>query len=172
MFLADERVDMNALARRLGISRATLYRRAGSREQVLDDVLGGLAADFLAASREDARDGPDPVSEVVRAIVAATSRSQPLRGFFRREPELALRLVVGAGGTVRSRLLDGFAEVIAEAYPDEANDLHGFCAALVEMGVSLEWATLVAGDEPSPERIARMSRALLAGARAGELPAW
>lgn len=169
MFMADERVDMNAVARRLGISRATLYRRVGSREQLLDDVLGGLAADFLAAGRSDAREGPDPVSEVVRAIVAATSRSQPLRGFFRREPELALRLVVGASGTVRRRLLEGFGDVVADAYPDEAEDLRGFLTALVEMGVALEWATLVAGDEPSPERIASLTRALLAGARAGEL---
>jgi len=35
-FVAGQRLDMRSLARRLGVARATLYRRAGNREQLLD----------------------------------------------------------------------------------------------------------------------------------------
>ena len=38
-FLAGQRLDMRSLARRVGVGRATLYRRAGNREQLLDQVL-------------------------------------------------------------------------------------------------------------------------------------
>jgi AcrR family transcriptional regulator len=32
VFVAEQRLDMRSLARRLGVARATLYRRAGNRE--------------------------------------------------------------------------------------------------------------------------------------------
>ena len=38
-YLAGRRLDMQALARGLGVGRATLYRRAGNREQLLDEVI-------------------------------------------------------------------------------------------------------------------------------------
>src|SRR5262245_25508423 len=43
-FLRGERVDMNDLAREVGIGRATLYRWVGSRDQLLGEVLWSLAA--------------------------------------------------------------------------------------------------------------------------------
>jgi AcrR family transcriptional regulator len=38
-FAAGQRLDMRSLARRVGVARATLYRRAGNREQLLDEML-------------------------------------------------------------------------------------------------------------------------------------
>src|ERR1700751_3955141 len=53
-FVAGQRLDMRALARRLGVARATLYRRAGNREQLLDELLWwrarGLLVDQVRAS--------------------------------------------------------------------------------------------------------------------------
>jgi hypothetical protein len=37
--MSGQRLDMQALARRLRLGRATLYRRAGNREQILDEVV-------------------------------------------------------------------------------------------------------------------------------------
>src|ERR1700757_4050467 len=47
-FVAGQRLDMRSLARRLGVARATLYRRAGNREQLLDQVLWWRARRLLA----------------------------------------------------------------------------------------------------------------------------
>lgn len=171
MFLADERVDLNTLAGRLGVSRATLHRWVHTREHLLDEVLGRLADEFLADGLARARERPDDaVPELTRAIVSATSGSAPLRGFVAREPELALRLLLGDGAVRRA----GIAQVQAlvdEAYPGEGRRLAGFSATVVDMVLALEWATIAAGHEPSADRIAQITRALLAGARAGELPA-
>src|ERR1700744_5771094 len=55
-FLAGERLDMQALALELGVSRQTLYRWAGSREELLCDVLFSLSdASFEEAKRATAQ---------------------------------------------------------------------------------------------------------------------
>ncbi|MCU0258803.1 MAG: QsdR family transcriptional regulator [Solirubrobacteraceae bacterium] len=169
-FLADERVDMNALAARLGISRATLHRWVHTRENLLDRVLGQLTDEFLAEGLVQARARPDDaIGALTLALVSATSGFPPLRGFAAREPELSLRLLLGAQGAVRRRAVAGVRTLLAEAYAEEAGALEGFAETVVEVVVALEWATLIAGEEPSAERIAGVVRALLAGARAGEL---
>src|SRR5258705_13651345 len=38
-FVAGQRLDMRSLARRLGVARATLYRRARNPEQLLQQLL-------------------------------------------------------------------------------------------------------------------------------------
>lgn len=170
-FLADERVDLNTLASRLGVSRATLHRWVRTREDLLDQVLGLLADEFLADGLERAREQPDDaVPTLTRTIVSATSGSAPLRGFVAREPALALRLLLGDGAVRRA----GITQVQAladEAYPQEREQLAGFSEAVVDTVLALEWATIAAGHEPSADRIAQITRALLAGARAGQLPA-
>ena len=169
IFLTDQRVDMNALAGRLGVSRATLHRWVHTREHLLDEVLGHLAGEFLEDGIAHAREHPDDaVAALAHAIVSATSGSRPLRGFVAREPELALRLLLG-DGAVRRRAIAGVQALVKEAFPDEADDLAGFSEAVVDVTLALEWATLAAGHEPSADRIAQITRALLAGARAGEL---
>jgi len=171
-FLADERVDMQTLAAELGIARATLHRWVQTRENLLDRVLGDLAGEFFQASRAQAHGRPDEViADVIRILVTTTARFQPIRGFVQREPELALRLLVGERSSVRRGLLEELEQLIAEILPDEAEQLRGYAEAMVPVGLALAWPTLVAGDEPSGERIATVSRALLAAARAGQLPA-
>jgi len=171
-FLADERVDMQTLAAELGIARATLHRWVQTRENLLDRVLGDLAREFFELSRTPVHGQPDEViAEVIKVIVTNTAGFQPIRGFVQREPELALRLLVGERSSVRRRLLEELQQLIAEILPDEAEQLRGYAEAMVPVGLALAWPTLVAGDEPSGERIATVSRALLAAARAGQLPA-
>lgn len=81
MFLADERVDMNTLAGRLGVSRATMHRWVHTREHLLDEVLGRLAGEFLEEALVHARENPDDaIPALALAIVRSTSGSEPLRG--------------------------------------------------------------------------------------------
>ena len=48
-YVSGQRLDMQALARRANVGRATLYRRAGNREQLLDEVIWWRARRMLAA---------------------------------------------------------------------------------------------------------------------------
>lgn len=170
MFLANERVDLNTLAGRLGVSRATMHRWVHTREHLLDAVLGRLAGEFLEEALVHARDHPDDaIPALALAIVHSTSGSDPLRGFVQREPELALRLLLG-DGAVRRTAMAYLTTLVDEAYPDEREQLAGVAEAVVDTVVALEWATIAAGHAPSPDRIAQITRALIAGARADELP--
>src|ERR1035441_11053773 len=52
MFQAGRRVDMQSLAKKLGVDRATLYRWVGSREQLLAEVLWNLMAKTIQRLRD------------------------------------------------------------------------------------------------------------------------
>src|ERR1700751_580787 len=81
-FLADERVDMQALTARLGGARTTLHRWVGTRESLLDHVLGDLASGFWELARAEARgSGEALILDVLRRILGATARFEPARGF-------------------------------------------------------------------------------------------
>ena len=70
LFLADERVDMNTVAGRLGVSRATLHRWVHTRERLLDTVLGQLAGEFFEEGLTHAREHPDDaVPALAHALV-------------------------------------------------------------------------------------------------------
>jgi AcrR family transcriptional regulator len=170
-FLANERVDMQTLAAQLGVARTTLHRWVGTREQLLDQVLDSLAGEFFDLARSEASGDDDEfVVDVIRRLVGTTSRFEPALGFAQREPELALRLLVGRRFSVRNRLLERLQGLIEETLPArEGERLAGFAPAIVEVGTALEWASVVAGDEPSSDRMASIARGLLVAARAGAL---
>src|SRR5215471_10310733 len=69
-FSAGQRLDMRSLARRLGVGRATLYRRAGNRERLLDELLWWrarrLLVDQVRASEE--RDGVARITAVIVGV--------------------------------------------------------------------------------------------------------
>src|SRR5689334_5844433 len=54
-FVANERVDMQALTARLGVARTTLHRWVGTRESLLDRILGDLAGEFWDLARAEAQ---------------------------------------------------------------------------------------------------------------------
>ena len=169
-FVADERVDMQALTARLGVARTTLHRWVGTRESLLDRILGDLASEFWNLARAEAEgEGDELVLDAVWRILGATARYEPARGFVQREPQLAMRLLAGEGFSVRRRSLECLSALVAEALPDEAGRLGGFAEALVHVGSALEWSAIMAGDEPSPRRLVEVARSLLLAARSGVL---
>ncbi len=79
VFLACRRLDMRALAADLGISRATLYRKTGSRDQLLGEVLWSLTRRAIerALRSADDLDGVDRVVAVVERYSPSSSVSPP-----------------------------------------------------------------------------------------------
>src|SRR5579859_2984248 len=101
-FVAGQRLDMRSLARRVGVGRATLYRRVGNRHQLLDQVLWWrarrLLADHVQASADLA--GTARLSAVIGGVLHAVAGDGPLHVFLEADPETALRLLIGACSTV------------------------------------------------------------------------
>lgn len=171
-FVANERVDMQALTARLGVARTTLHRWVGTRESLLDSILGDLAGEFWDRARAEAQgEGEELILDAVRRILGATARYEPARGFVQREPVLAMRLLAGEQFSVRSRSFECLGALVAQTLPDEAGRLDGFAEALVHVGSALEWSAIMAGDEPSPQRLVEVGRSLLLAARSGVLQA-
>jgi len=172
IFLAGERVEMGALAARLDISQATIYRWFGSREQLLEQVLDRIARETLQATRSLNRgEGDARVLDFVRRVMEVTVSLEPLRAFVRREPQLALRLLLGEAGVVRRTLRDALAEIVAETRSrEEALALQEDLDVLVEVGVALEWATFAIGDTPQIDHAIRIMGVMLRAHRtlAGE----
>ena len=160
---AGERVDVQTLAWQLGLSRATLHRWFGTREQLMSALLDELTAEFVEAARAKAEgEGNERVFDFIRHLMETSLAHEPTRAFMAREPELALRLALSEAGAVHRRLAQGIGRELAETRPaHEAQRLNGFTETLVQVGTALEWATLMIGDEPRVERTIEIARALL-----------
>lgn len=167
-FLEGARVEIGVLAAQLSISRVTLYRWFGSREQLLEQLLVQLAGEFTASARIDAEgDGDERVVDFARRIMDATAYFQPLRTFVEREPQLALRLLIGESGAVHNSIAQALLDVIAEAHtPEEARRLEKNVHTIVRMATALQWSTVAIGDEAETEIAVDIVRVLLATGKA------
>jgi AcrR family transcriptional regulator len=101
-FVSGQRLDMRSLARRVGVARATLYRQAGNREQLLDQVLWWRARRLLADQVRASADltGTDRLTAVIGGVLRAIGADRPVRIFLESDPETALRVLTGSRGTV------------------------------------------------------------------------
>jgi AcrR family transcriptional regulator len=160
---------MRALAAELGVSRPTLYRWTGPREQLLSDVLFSISdAVFERAIEETAAlAGPDRLLAVFRRHVEAIVSSASLQAFLRQETQVALRILTARRGSVNRRTV----RRVAEFYRSEARAGHFAAGAEIEtlafavvcLAQSFIYNDASAAVEPEVERAAAVV-ALLLGA--------
>ena len=167
--VAGQRLDMRSLARRLGVARATLYRRVGNREQLLDEVLWWrarhLLVDQVRASVGLA--GTGRLIAVIGGVLRAIARDRPLRAFLRSDPETALRLLTGTGSTVHrgtaralERLID--AERGRGCF-DASLDTPTLAYAIVRISEGFLYADPIADRTPDTDRATTLIEGLLTG---------
>ncbi|MGP3923295.1 QsdR family transcriptional regulator [Streptomyces sp. 8N616] len=115
MFLAGTRLDMQALAARAGVSRATLYRWTGQREQLLADVIWSLTEDIWNASvrRSAHLSGTERIMAAVRRFLGFVADDSALRAFLRQETHAALRVLTGRDAGVQGRMVDAVAALLS-----------------------------------------------------------
>ena len=168
-FVAGQRLDMRSLARRLGVARATLYRRVGTREQLLDEVLWWrarhLLVDQVRASVGLA--GTGRLIAVIGGVLRAIARDRPLRAFLRSDPETALRLLTGTRSTVH-RGMAGALERLIDAERgrgcfDASLDTPTLAYAIVRISEGFLYADPIADRAPDIDRATTVIEALLTG---------
>ena len=164
IFLAEERVDMGALAAQLGVSPATLYRWFGSRGELLDGVCGQLAEEFAVAARAEARgEGDERVCNYARRVIEVSIPFPPVRSFIAREPQLALRLLLGKGGSVHRAIVEQTSGLVAETRGPGAPEVpEERVRLIVQVATGLVWGTFVIGDEPEIDSAIELVRVILA----------
>ena len=173
MWLRDQRIDMGALARRLQISRATLYNWVGDRERLTAEVLWSIGERTIAEGRERATgSGPDYVTRVIEHYLSALAEFEPTRRFIERDPEFALRVLTTNRAPFQQRLIDAVQSLISEQ--ERAGewkpplDSETLAYVLVRIGESFIFNNLITGSEPDLQKAVQASRVML---HAPRLPA-
>jgi AcrR family transcriptional regulator len=152
-FLRGQRIDMNELARELGIGRATLYRWVGGRDQLIGEVLWSLSEQGLAQARTEAGgDGAAWVLAVYRGFGERILELEPLRHFVKSEPECALRVMTSKASPLQRRVVGTFRDVLVEAAERRGLRLRfdpGTLAfVMVRVAESFLWSDLITGEAP------------------------
>jgi AcrR family transcriptional regulator len=98
MYAAGEAIDMSALATRLNIGRATLYRWVGNREELLAEVLAGATErSFRAAEGAAQGHGVNRTVDVFERFMRAVLSNPGLVALTQREPLVFVRLATSPG---------------------------------------------------------------------------
>jgi AcrR family transcriptional regulator len=116
MYLRGQRLDMQALAAELDVSRATLYRWTGDREQLLSDVLWSLSNEIFERAKADhpRHTGAKRLLAIFRQHVEALVQARPLHIFLQQETNAALRILTSEQGGVQPRTVRTLTDLYRE----------------------------------------------------------
>ncbi len=105
-FLTGERVDMQGIARELGLARATMHRWFGTRDVLLGEMLADLAERRLARIRQ--RTGGSGAAALLDCFDGFNRELAGTRGLgllLASEQERGLRILTSSGGVVQPRVV-------------------------------------------------------------------
>jgi len=116
-WLHGERLDVGQLARELGVSRATVFRWVGTREQLYGQVMfEDYAALLLRARSEGVGEGADLVADVTRRALTSLFAAKPLQTFLEQDTEFAMRTLTSKLGPTQGRAIDLETALLRELY--------------------------------------------------------
>jgi len=162
------RLDMQGLADELGVSRVTLFRRVGSREELLSRALRLLTERTLeaAVARWEAERPPGELHTpgTGRYINAIVSQATGLRRLLDDEPALALRVLTDPRGRVQTVMV-AFLEELLHRDIEEFGlvtliEPGALAYALVRLGESFLYADVLAARKPDVETAVFLQHAL------------
>jgi hypothetical protein len=168
MFITEARLDMQALARTLAVSRATLYRVVVSRDRLLGDVLWSLAGPALQAAVEEANAerGLERILRIGSRFRSGVLGFEPLRTFARAEPLTTGRALFTPEGGMNERLVQAWRAILLDAVENDEGSLPvdavDFAEIIVRLGGSLLYADLLADQARDTDLAAVVTRALFA----------
>jgi AcrR family transcriptional regulator len=169
VFVAGQRLDMMSLARRLGVARATLYRRAGNRERLLDEMLWWRARRLLddQVRATAGRSGAERLIAVIGGVLHGIGRDRPLRAFLESDPETALRLLTGPRSAVHKGTVGALENLIelerGRGAFDASLDTPTLAYAIVRISEGFLYADVIADRAPDIDRAITVIEALLLG---------
>ncbi len=166
-FLRKERLDMRELASDMGVSRATLYRWVGTRDQLLAEVIWSLGEAGLRAAR-DAAEGLTGVDRVLRTYQAFGEQiisNTAVMHFVDTEPATAIRVMTGKDSPNQIKVIGFYRELIEEAAARGEIALRmpaeTVAYIMVRSANAFLWTNLIAGEAPDLETGVDMARVLL-----------
>ncbi len=168
-FVSGRRLDMRSLATRLGVARATLYRRAGNRERLLDELLWWRARRLLTDQVQATADlaGAARLTAVIAGALRVIGSDRPLRVFLESDPETALRILTGTRSTVHQGMAGALENLIdlerARGAFEATVDTPTLAYAIVRISEAFLYADVIADRPPDIGRAVTVIEALLRG---------
>jgi AcrR family transcriptional regulator len=170
-YVSGQQLDMRALARRLGVSRATLYRRAGNRERLLDEVMWWRSRHALVdvLHRTCHLSGVRRIVAAIGGVLRAIERDRPLRTFLETDPESAMRILTGTRSTVQQGMIGALERVIdleiERGHFAFATGLNTptLAYAIVRITEGFLYSDIIADRTPDVDRAITIIEALLRG---------
>ena len=166
-FLRMERLDMRELASDMGVSRATLYRWVGTRDQLLAEVIWSLGEQGLRAARDAAQglSGVDRLLRIFEAFGQQILSNRPVRHFVDTEPATAIRVMTGKDSPNQIKVIAFYRDLVEEAAESGEITLRlpaeKVAYIMVRSANAFLWTNLIAGEEPDIEAGVEMARVLL-----------
>ncbi|HUR72722.1 MAG TPA: QsdR family transcriptional regulator [Sporichthya sp.] len=166
-FMAGRRIDISALAEEVGVSRVTMHRWVGTRDELLSEVMWHLTSrtlDHLLAEVDAGEITPRAPELLGRYIEVIAGNTGVLR-LQREEPEAFVRLVTTKAGTFQTRLVAKVARVLetdrrsGHLTIDLPDDELAF--AVVRLLEAYAHAPTLTGQPADPELAMKVLRALL-----------
>ncbi|KQY47326.1 QsdR family transcriptional regulator [Cellulomonas sp. Root137] len=157
-FIEGARIDMGRLATKLGVDRTSLFRWVGNRDALLSEVLWSLAVPTLeqAEAATHGTEGPARVAAVLTHFARDLITADYFRGFLRREPARALRLLTTKESDIQRRYVAVVEALVRQELGEQpfggAVGAHDLAYLLVRVSESFTYADLITGDVPSAER--------------------
>jgi hypothetical protein len=167
-YVRGERIDMGALASELGISRVTLNRWVGTREDLTGEVSWDIMRRTLdsCASQVRATGGERIVQIIVGSAEAATAHPGA-QAFMTREPELAVQVNTSFRGRVAPRFETYLRELLYEEHDagriEMDVDLGEVAYAIVQITTSFFWRPYITGEPVNLNSLEAVLRLLLCG---------
>jgi AcrR family transcriptional regulator len=164
-YLAGERIDVQAIARELGLARATMHRWFRTRELLLGELLAELGEERLNALRARVgAHGATALLDCFDAFNRELAASEGLRALLASEPELGLRVLTSGSGVVQPRMVAAVQaliddEVAAGYRPSLAPDLLAY--AIVRLAEAFLYNDAAAGVRSDNARLRQIEAALL-----------
>lgn len=161
-----ERLDMSALARELGVNRATLYRWCGSREQLLVEVVWNLTNHQLNdADAVVDETGAERVIQIVALFIERTIAHKGMQAWLANEAEFAMRLLTRYDAGFQPRLVAWLEHLVVEETDagrlDLPADVHEVAYVLEQLIESYVYIYPIAGETPKARRAEPILRMLL-----------
>ncbi len=165
------RVDMQGLADELGVSRVTLFRRVGSREELISQALWRLTERMLAIAIErweaERPDGELHTPGTIRHINAMVAGSAGLRRLLDDEPALTLRVITDPRGRIQRGIVAFNEELLRRDMEEFALvpiiEPSALAYALARLGESLFYVEVLAARKPDMAAASRLQQALIEG---------
>jgi AcrR family transcriptional regulator len=165
-FLAAERIDVQAIARDLGLARATMHRWFQTREALLGELLATLAERRLAAiRRRTSGGGAHALLQTADSFNRELAATPGMRFFLAQEQERALRILTSSAGIVQPRVVAAIEALIVEE--QEAGRYeprvapNALAYAIVRLAEAFLYNDAIVGIRGDTDRLREIEAALL-----------